>query len=218
MVKKCAQTVMDTIAAAWTTSLADAGYVSSGAVAEEPAAEGETLPDGSLSHTSVAHELVIQVGRSGPGQLPGSDRDAVPPGTGIQINVDRGALGQHVQKDPAEWTARAQLRHGRRRLAVDGSGRVPEGHYVDMTAFLADNNLADTVTPATLKYDGSTRRDQAPTGCYPTEGDADGWAYRTDIVDDPDEMEAFEAKYGYAYSIPPKDYNVPGYGRVLPSA
>ena len=76
-----------------------------------------------------------------------------------------------------------------------------------MTEFLADNNLTDTVTEATLKYYGEYPAGSGKYYAYPTEGDANGWAYRTDIVENPDEMKAFEAKYGYAYSIPPKDYN-----------
>jgi multiple sugar transport system substrate-binding protein len=76
-----------------------------------------------------------------------------------------------------------------------------------MTAFLNDNKLTDTVTEATLKYYGEYPPGSGKYYAYPTEGDANGWAYRTDIVDNPDEKAAFKAKYGYEYSVPPKDYN-----------
>ena len=79
---------------------------------------------------------------------------------------------------------------------------VTEGHYVDMTDFLASNGLTDTVTEATLKYYGEYPAGSGKFYAYPTEGDANGWAYRKDIVENPDEMKAFEAKYGYAYSHP----------------
>jgi multiple sugar transport system substrate-binding protein len=50
-----------------------------------------------------------------------------------------------------------------------------------------------------------------PTGsgtywAYPTEGDADGWAYRRDLFEDPANMEAFEAEYGYPLA-PPETYS-----------
>ena len=38
----------------------------------------------------------------------------------------------------------------------------------------------------------------------PAEGDAVGWSYRKDWFEDPKEMEAFKAKYGYDLA-PPKD-------------
>jgi multiple sugar transport system substrate-binding protein len=58
------------------------------------------------------------------------------------------------------------------------------------------------VTEATLTFYG-----EYPTGsgnyyAYPTEGDANGWAYRKDLLENPDEMAAFEAEYGYALAIP----------------
>ena len=37
---------------------------------------------------------------------------------------------------------------------------------------------------------------------YPTEGDADGSSYRKDLFEDPKEMEAFKAKYGYDLAVP----------------
>jgi ABC-type glycerol-3-phosphate transport system substrate-binding protein len=61
-----------------------------------------------------------------------------------------------------------------------------QGHYLEMTDFLVDEGIADTVTEATLTYYG-----EYPTGSgqywgFPTEGDADGWAYRKDLFEDPD--------------------------------
>ena len=77
-----------------------------------------------------------------------------------------------------------------------------QGHYVDMTDFLVGEGIAETVTEATLTYYG-----EYPTGSgtywgFPTEGDADGWAYRKDLFENPDEMAAFEAEYGYPLAVP----------------
>jgi multiple sugar transport system substrate-binding protein len=79
---------------------------------------------------------------------------------------------------------------------------VTSGFYVDLTDFLTSTGLKDSVTPATLTYYG-----EYPTGSgkyygFPTEGDADGWAYRKDRLEDPEEMAAFEAEYGYPLAVP----------------
>jgi multiple sugar transport system substrate-binding protein len=59
-----------------------------------------------------------------------------------------------------------------------------QGHYMNMTDFMVGEGIADTVTDATLTYYG-----EYPTGSgqywgFPTEGDADGWAYRMDLFED----------------------------------
>jgi multiple sugar transport system substrate-binding protein len=77
-----------------------------------------------------------------------------------------------------------------------------QGHYVDLTDFLVGEGIADTVTPATLTYYGEYPAGSGRYWGYPTEGDADGWAYRKDLFEDPAEMEAFKAKYGYDLAVP----------------
>jgi len=127
--------------------------------------------------------------------------------TGIKVTVVQEPWGSYQNKVSAEWAARGT---GYDMVVGDsqwiGQG-VTEGHYVDMTDFLVSNGLKDSVTEATLKYYGEYPADSGKYYAYPTEGDAEGWAYRTDIIDNADEKAAFEAKYGYAYSVPPKDYN-----------
>jgi multiple sugar transport system substrate-binding protein len=76
------------------------------------------------------------------------------------------------------------------------------GHYVDMTDFLVGEGIADTVTPATLQYYGEYPGGSGTYWAYPTEGDANGWAYRKDLFENPDEMAAFEAEYGYPLAPP----------------
>lgn len=73
------------------------------------------------------------------------------------------------------------------------------GHYVDLTDFFEKHKVADIMAPATVKsyaeYDGKY-------WAIPAEGDANGWAYRKDWFEDPKEMEAFKAKYGYDLAVP----------------
>jgi multiple sugar transport system substrate-binding protein len=73
------------------------------------------------------------------------------------------------------------------------------GHYVDLTDFFNEHGVADIMAPATVKsyaeYDGKF-------WAIPAEGDANGWAYRKDWFEDPEEMAAFEEKYGYPLAVP----------------
>ncbi len=76
------------------------------------------------------------------------------------------------------------------------------GHYVDLTDFFAKNKLGETMAPATVaayaEYPGKSGKYWA----VPLEGDAAGWAYRKDWFEDPKEMAAFKAKYGYDLAVP----------------
>jgi multiple sugar transport system substrate-binding protein len=122
--------------------------------------------------------------------------------TGITVNVVQTPWGNYFDRVATEWAAQGSAYD----MVVGdsqwlGQG-VTEGHYMDLTAFLNDNGITETVTPATLTYYG-----EYPTGsgnyyAYPTEGDANGWAYRRDLFENPDEMAAFEAAYGYALAVP----------------
>jgi multiple sugar transport system substrate-binding protein len=77
-----------------------------------------------------------------------------------------------------------------------------QGHYMDLTDFMVDEGLADTVAPATLTYYGEYPTGSGKYWAFPTEGDADGWAYRKDLFEDADNMAAFEAEYGYKLDVP----------------
>jgi multiple sugar transport system substrate-binding protein len=76
------------------------------------------------------------------------------------------------------------------------------GIYVDMTKFMNDNKLTGTVTPATLQYYGEYPSGSKKYYAFPTEGDACGWAYRTDLFNDPTEKANFKKKYGYDLKPP----------------
>ena len=77
------------------------------------------------------------------------------------------------------------------------------GHYVDLSDWIVKNGVDKTFVPATLQYysiyDGKY-------WSVPLEGDANGWAYRKDWFEDPKEMAAFKAKYGYDLGVP-ADFN-----------
>ncbi len=80
-----------------------------------------------------------------------------------------------------------------------------QGHYLELTDFLVNEGIAETVTPATMQYYGEYPAGSGQYWGFPTEGDADGWAYRKDLFENPDEMAAFEAEYGYPLA-PPETY------------
>jgi multiple sugar transport system substrate-binding protein len=76
------------------------------------------------------------------------------------------------------------------------------GYYVDLTDFLKTTGIGDSVTPATLQYYGEYPAGSKRYWGYPTEGDADGWAYRKDLFEDPANMAAFKTQYGYDLAVP----------------
>ncbi|WP_332687950.1 ABC transporter substrate-binding protein [Devosia sp.] len=76
------------------------------------------------------------------------------------------------------------------------------GHYVDLTGFINENNLTTTMAPATMQYYSEYPGGSGTYWSVPLEGDALGWAYRKDWFEDPVEMEAFKAKYGYDLAVP----------------
>lgn len=82
-----------------------------------------------------------------------------------------------------------------------GTGAT-SGQYVNLTEFMKSNNLVNTVTAATLKFYGEYPANSGKYWAYPTEGDALGFAYRTDLFGDPKEKEAFKAKYKYDLAVP----------------
>lgn len=76
------------------------------------------------------------------------------------------------------------------------------GHYVDLTDFIKEKNLTEVMAPATMAYYSEYPGGSGTYWSVPLEGDALGWAYRKDWFEDPAEMEAFKAKYGYDLGVP----------------
>ena len=82
-----------------------------------------------------------------------------------------------------------------------GAG-VKGGHYVEMTEFFAEHGVDKSMTAGTVKAYAEYPKGSKRYYAIPTEGDADGWAYRKDWFEDPKEMAAFKAEYGYDLGIP----------------
>jgi multiple sugar transport system substrate-binding protein len=76
------------------------------------------------------------------------------------------------------------------------------GHYVDLTDFYGKHKVLDSMAPATVKAYAEYPGNSGKYWSIPLEGDAAGWAYRKDWFEDPKEMEAFKAKYGYDLAVP----------------
>jgi len=76
------------------------------------------------------------------------------------------------------------------------------GHYVDLTDFFKEHNLTETFVPATVTAYAEYPKGSGSYWAVPTEGDANGWAYRKDWFEDPAEMAAFKERYGYDLAVP----------------
>src|SRR3954452_4933637 len=79
------------------------------------------------------------------------------------------------------------------------------GHYADLTEFFKKNNLSKLMLPATVAGYAEYPPKSGKYWAIPLEGDANGWPYRKDWFEEPKEMAAFKAKYGYDLAVP-KDY------------
>ncbi len=122
--------------------------------------------------------------------------------TGIKVNVVTTPWSSYLDRVSTEWAAQ-----GTAYDMIVGDSQwlgqaATEGHYVDMTEFLNSNGITETVTPATLQYYGEYPAGSGTFYAYPTEGDANGWAYRKDLFEDADNMAAFEATYGRPLAVP----------------
>jgi multiple sugar transport system substrate-binding protein len=122
--------------------------------------------------------------------------------TGITVEVVQTPWGEYYNRVGTEWAAQGNAFD----LVVGDSQwvgqAVTEGHYVDLTDFLVSNGIDQTVTPATLAAYGEYPAGSGQYYAYPTEGDADGWAYRADLFEDATNMADFEAAYGYPLAVP----------------
>lgn len=122
--------------------------------------------------------------------------------TGIAVNIVQEPWGSYYDRVLAEWSAQGDSFD----MIVGDSQwigqAVTEGHYVNMTEFLVGEGISETVTAATLTYYGEYPAGSGTYYAYPTEGDANGFAYRRDLFEDADEMAAFEEAYGYTLDVP----------------
>lgn len=159
--------------------------------AEEPAAEAPAVP-----------ELNILWAQWDPADYLQQVANMYEEETGIKVNVIQepwGSFGDRFFTEMAAGGDAWDMVIGDSQWLGQGA---TQGHYVDLTQFLTESGIKDTVTPATLTYYGEYPTGSGTYWAYPTEGDADGWAYRKDLFENPDEMAAFEAEYGYPLAVP----------------
>lgn len=125
--------------------------------------------------------------------------------TGVTVTVETTPWADFQTKAFTEFNAKGSAYD----LIVGDSqwlGAASEGgHYVDLTQFFVDNKVGEVMAPATVKYYAEYPGNSGKYWAIPAEGDAVGWSYRKDWFEDPKEMEAFKAKYGYDLA-PPADW------------
>jgi multiple sugar transport system substrate-binding protein len=122
--------------------------------------------------------------------------------TGIKVNVVQepwGSFGDRFNVAMAAGGTEWDMVVGDSQWIGQGA---TAGYYVDLTDFMKSNGIDKSVTPATLQYYGEYPAGSGKYWGYPTEGDADGWAYRKDLFEDPANMAAFKTKYGYDLAVP----------------
>jgi multiple sugar transport system substrate-binding protein len=122
--------------------------------------------------------------------------------TGVTVTVQTTPWSDFQTKAFAEFNAKGDAYD----LVVGdsqwlGAGSTG-GHYVDLTDFFNKHKVGELMAPATVKYYAEYPGNSGKYWAIPLEGDADGWAYRKDWFEDPKEMEAFKAKYGYDLAVP----------------
>jgi multiple sugar transport system substrate-binding protein len=125
--------------------------------------------------------------------------------TGIKVNVIQEPWGSFGDRFFTEMAAQGDawdMVIGDSQWLGQGA---TQGHYLELTDFMVSEGIAETVTPATLTYYGEYPTGSGKYWAFPTEGDADGWAYRKDLFENPDEMAAFQEQYGYELA-PPENY------------
>jgi len=169
--------------------------------AEEPAAE-EPAAEEPAAEAPAVEELSILWAQWDPADYLQQIGAMYEEETGIKVNVIQepwGSFGDLFFTEMASQGDTWDMVVGDSQWLGQGA---TQGHYVEMTDFLTETGLKDTVVPATLTYYGEYPTGSGTYWAYPTEGDADGFGYRMDLFEDPDEMAAFEAEYGYALDIP----------------
>jgi multiple sugar transport system substrate-binding protein len=122
--------------------------------------------------------------------------------TGVKVTVETTPWQDFQTKAFTEFNARGSAYD----MVVGDSqwlGSASEaGHYVDLTEFFNKHDLSNVMAPATVKYYAEYPSNSGKFWAIPAEGDAVGWSYRKDWFEDPKEMEAFKAKYGYDLAVP----------------
>lgn len=122
--------------------------------------------------------------------------------TGIKVIVEQTPWETFVQKYNVEMIARSDAWDIIVGDSQDLGNMADSGHYVDLTDYFNDNNLAKKFTDSSI---AAYAEYPAKSGKYwgiPAEGDCLGWAYRKDLFEDPANAKAFMDEYGYKLDVP----------------
>jgi multiple sugar transport system substrate-binding protein len=174
-------------------------------MAEEPAEEMAEEPAEEMAEAPAVDELTILWAQWDPADYLQEIGNMYEEETGIAVNIVQEPWESFLTLFNSEMAAQGtsyDMVVGDSQWLGANSSR---GNYVELTDFMNDNGITDTVTEATLQYYGEYPPGSGTYWAYPTEGDANGWAYRMDLFEDPDEMAAFEEEYGYPLA-PPETY------------
>ena len=79
------------------------------------------------------------------------------------------------------------------------------GHYVDLTDWINENIDVDSIYATAMEAFAEYPKGSGQYWALPAEVDANGFLYRTDLFEDPNEKATFLEKYGYELA-PPKTY------------
>ena len=125
--------------------------------------------------------------------------------TGVKVRADLVPYGpQWHDKIAAEFAARGSGFD----LAMFDSQSMSEfasgGHVVKLNDYLAKSTMirASDFTPAALRQYGEYPEGSGDIFALPINQDCMGLVYRKDLFEDPKEMDAFLAKYGYDLAVP----------------
>lgn len=125
--------------------------------------------------------------------------------TGVKVRADLVPYGpQWHDKIAAEFAARGSGFD----LAMFDSQSMSEfasgGHVVQLNDYIANSELikAEDFTPAALRQYGEYPEGSGNIFALPVNQDCMGLVYRKDLFEDPDEMAAFKAEYGYDLAVP----------------
>ena len=122
--------------------------------------------------------------------------------TGVAVKVVQEPWGSFYNRAFAEFAAQ-----GTAYDMVVGDSQwlgqgATQGHYVELTDVFNSDLNGEALAPATVTAYAEYPKGSGSYWAYPTEGDADGWAYRKDLFENPDEQAAFKEKYGYDLAVP----------------
>lgn len=122
--------------------------------------------------------------------------------TGVNVKVVQEPWGSFGNRVFAEFAAK-----GTAYDMVVGDSQwlgqgATQGHYVELTSSFNSELNGGALAPATVAAYAEYPKGSGKYWAYPTEGDADGWAYRKDLFEDANEKSAFQAKYGYELAVP----------------